>query len=364
MKHIYFTVTNDLSFDQRMHRICGSLAGAGYKVTLVGRKRPLSLPLQQKNFQQKRLRCFFNKGFLFYAEYNLRLFFFLLTQKMEGVCAIDLDTILPCLLVSKLKAIPRIYDAHEYFTELKEVHSRPRVRRFWLAVEKWAVPRFRYGYTVSEGLAQQFREQYNRTYAVIRNLPVLKQLDTLQKKDKFLLYQGAVNEGRGFEYLIPALKHLPYKLVVCGDGNFMPQLKQLIADNGVAPKVELKGMLRPEGLWPIAQQATLGMCLAEKEGLNQFLALPNKFLDYMQAGLPQIAMNYPEYKKINDQYKVAVLLDALHVEEVSHMIHAVMENDALLNELHLNCLEARKIYSWQREEEKLIAFYKTIFNHE
>jgi glycosyltransferase involved in cell wall biosynthesis len=364
MKHIYFTVTNDLSFDQRMHRICGSLANAGYKVTLVGRKLKHSLPLQQKAFQQKRLNCFFTKGFIFYAEYNLRLFFFLLIRRMDGICAIDLDTILPGLLVSKLKGIARIYDAHEYFTELKEVQKRPLVRRIWLSVEKFAVPKFRNGYTVSDGLAKQFKQKYNRKYAVIRNLPVLKPLNGTTKGEKFLVYQGAVNEGRGFEYLIPAMKSIPYKLVVCGDGNFMGKLKQLIAENGVCDKVELKGMMLPDELWSIAQTATLGMGLAEKEGLNQFLALPNKFFDYIQAGLPQIAMNYPEYCKINDHYKTAVLLDSLAPELVSKTINSVMQDEAMLNELRLNCLKAREVYCWQNEEKRLIELYQNIFNNE
>ena len=129
MKKIYFTVTNDLTYDQRMHRICGSLAEAGYHVTLVGRRLSTSKALQEKNFTQKRIACFFNRGFLFYAEYNFRLFLFLLFRRMDAVCAIDLDTILPCLFVSKMRHIKRVYDAHEYFTELKEVRTRPYVQR-------------------------------------------------------------------------------------------------------------------------------------------------------------------------------------------------------------------------------------------
>src|SRR3712207_504803 len=99
-----------------MHRICTPLAEAGYGVTLVGRKLPRSLPQETKASSQKRLPCFFQKGFFFYAEFHIRLFLFLLTRKMHGVCAIDLDTILPCLLVSRLKGIERVYDAHEFFT--------------------------------------------------------------------------------------------------------------------------------------------------------------------------------------------------------------------------------------------------------
>ncbi|MBL4649782.1 MAG: glycosyltransferase, partial [Aureispira sp.] len=62
MKKIYFTVTNDLTYDQRMIRICTSLANVGYDVWLVGSKRPNSKPLNKQAFQQKRLNCFFERG--------------------------------------------------------------------------------------------------------------------------------------------------------------------------------------------------------------------------------------------------------------------------------------------------------------
>lgn len=103
MKRIVFTVTNDLSYDQRMIRICTSLVGAGYQVTLVGFKRPDSKPLSQQSFQQVRLSLFFRKGWLFYADYNFRLFWWLLFRRLDVVGAIDLDTILPCWLVSVLR---------------------------------------------------------------------------------------------------------------------------------------------------------------------------------------------------------------------------------------------------------------------
>src|SRR5690349_17278363 len=105
VKRILFTVTNDLNYDQRMQRICNTLADAGYDVTLIGRKLKTSAPLPDKNYKQRRLNCWFNKGKLFYAEFNIRVFFFLLFKKADCICAIDLDTILPCYYISKLKGI-------------------------------------------------------------------------------------------------------------------------------------------------------------------------------------------------------------------------------------------------------------------
>ena len=361
MKRIYFIVTNDLSFDQRMQRICSSLVKAGYDVVLVGRKLKSSLPLRKKSYAQKRISCLFNNGFLFYAEFNLRLFFFLLRKRMDGICAIDLDTILPCLLVSKMKRIKRIYDGHEFFTEMKEVRTRPLVRSVWRLIEQISLPAFKYGYTVSDGLANAFESRYNRKFAVIRNLPVLIEWTAVEKRERFLLYQGAVNEGRGFEALIPALPDVDTNLVICGDGNFMDRLKRLIRKYRVKEKVQMMGMLRPEHLFPIAQKATLGIGLAEKEGINQYFALPNKFLDYMHAGLPQLAMAYPEYKKINDVYKVAVLIDDLAPKSVAGAINRLLNDEALLQELHENCMKAREVYCCENDEKILMDYYLLIF---
>lgn len=362
MKRIFFTVTNDLTYDQRMHRICTTLGENGYKVTLVGRKLSRSLPLALRPFRQKRIFCFFTKGKLFYFEYNLRLFFFLLFSKMDAICAIDLDTILPCLSISRIKRIPRIYDAHELFTGLKEVETRPRVKKLWTRVEKYAVPKYKLGYTVSQGVADELERRYGVRYAVIRNMTRLKEFSQQQSQRKFLLYQGAVNEARAFEQLIPAMKSIDLPLVICGDGNFMGKLKQLIKDNDVESKVELKGMLSPDELWAISQTAWLGLGVAENTGINQFLALPNKFFDYVHAGLPQLAMNFPEYIKLNKEFEVAVLIDEPVPERIAAEINNLARNDVLYQRLRVNCLKARQVLNWQQEEKKLLDFYQMVFD--
>ena len=362
MKRIYFTVTNDLSYDQRMHRICTTLAENGYNVTLVGRRLVNSLQLTKKKFKQKRIRCWFNKSKWFYAEYNIRLFFYLLFRKMDAICAIDLDTILPCLRISRLKNVPRIYDAHELFTEMKEVISRPAIQKAWAKIEKKTVPKFRLGYTVSESIADVFKNRYNVNYSTIRNLPVLQPGTTIEPTEKFILYQGAVNEARGLEYLIPAMEWINCKLMIAGDGNFMWQLKNLISNFKLEDKITLTGMLTPEKLRVISQKAYIGIAVPEKTGLNQLLALPNKFFDYIHAGIPQVTVNYPEYQKINKQFEVAVLLDDTSPQIIAAAVNNLLADDLLYAKLKANCLKARETLNWQREEKILLHFYEKIFN--
>lgn len=368
VKRIFFTVTNDLTYDQRMQRICHSLAGKGYSVTLVGRKLPGSLPLKENTYRQKRIRCFFNRGKLFYAEYNFRLFYYLLFRKMDCICAIDLDTIFTAYFISRIKRISRVYDAHELFTELKEVITRPAIKKAWLRVEKRFVPKFKYGYTVSNGIAAEFKKRYGVAYETILNVPLIQEImpkaeaATGPGNEKFILYQGAVNQARGFEFLVPAMREAETKLIICGDGNFMEQLKQLVAHYQLENKIELKGMITPGELSSISQKATMGLCLSEKEGLNQWLALPNKFFDYIRSGLPQVAMNFPEYRKINEEFEVAVLIDDLQPATISQAINRLLTDKEQHERLHQQCLRAREKYNWQNEEGKLISFYQKILS--
>ncbi|MEO7801764.1 MAG: glycosyltransferase [Ginsengibacter sp.] len=357
---IYFTVTNDLNFDQRMIRICTSLAQNGFTVTLVGRRKKNSAVLYQQLFSQQRLNCFFEKGKLFYMEYNIRLFFFLLIRKMDAVCAIDLDSILPCYFISVLRNKKRVYDAHELFCEMKEIVARPAIYKTWKKVEKFAVPKFLKGYTVNQLLAEEFKKMYNVNYDVIRSITLKQPLEIFEKKEKYILYQGAVNEGRGFEILIPAMAYVDCKLIICGDGNFIGQAKQLAIDLNVANRVVFEGTLLPEDLRQYTLNAYIGITLFEKNGLSNYLSLANRFFDYMHAALPQVCMNFPLYKNINDDLEVAVLIDDLDVKTVQEAINYLLSNAVVYHAIHENCIKAREKYNWQNEEVKLLNFYKTI----
>jgi glycosyltransferase involved in cell wall biosynthesis len=359
MKQLVCTVTNDLSYDQRMIRICTSLSEAGYGVTLVGRKMRDSVPLRQQPFRQKRLSCFFTKGKGFYIEYNIRLFFYLIVSKIDIICAIDLDTIMPCYGVSALKRIPRVYDAHELFCEMKEVVTRPGIYRFWKRIERFAVPRFPMGYTVNQPIADAFNEMYGVDYAVVRNVPVLQPLTIPVKKDKYILYQGTVNEGRSFETLIPAMKQVAAQLIICGDGNFMEQAQALVAAHGLQERVLFKGRILPHELRDYTVNAWIGVTLFENKGLSNYYSLANRFFDYLQAGIPQLGVDYPVYREINNQYPIAVLINDLSPDSIASQLNRLLNDELLYKELQQNCVAARTIFNWQQEEKKLVAFYST-----
>ena len=298
-KRIIFTVTNELSYDQRMRRICNSLAEAGYDVVLTGIRRKNSPALLPEKYAQERIPLRFLKGKLFYLEYNFKLFWWLLFQKSDCFCAIDLDTIVPVYWASVIRKVPRVYDAHELFCEMKEVVSRRSIHALWNWIEGFYVPRFPLGYTVNIPIADIFRKEYGVNYKVIRNVPVLVPSQYSLEKQAFLLYQGAVNEGRMFEVLIPAMKYVDRELWIYGDGNFLQQAAEIIRQQDLQHKVLLKGKLLPDELRTITLKASLGFTLFENKGLSNYYSLANRFFDYVHAATPQICVDFSVYKDLN-----------------------------------------------------------------
>ncbi len=361
MASIFFTVTNELTYDQRMIRICSSLSRAGYQVTLVGVRKKGAASLVPQTFVQKRLPAVFTSGKLFYAEYNLRLFFYLLSKKMHGICAIDLDTIVPGYLISLLKKIPRIYDAHELFCEMKEIATRPRIYRVWKWIERKTVPHFTYGYTVNQAIATEFKKMYGVNYEIVRSIAVFNPSQQSVQKEKYILYQGAVNEGRCFESLLPAMQAVNAPLVICGTGNFINQARQLSSNLQLGDKVIFKGCLPPAELREITNKAYIGLTLFEKGALSNYFSLANRFFDYIHSGVPQLCVNYPVYEEINNLHHIAVLINEPDSPSIANALNAMLADEEKWKALHRNCILAASELNWQHEEKTLIAFYKNIF---
>jgi len=360
MKKILFTVINSLSFDQRMERICTALAEAGFTVELIGRKTDVSLALKEKPYKQKELNCFIQSGKLFYLEYNIRLFFYLLFRKCDAICAIDLDTIVPCYIVSRLRSKKIIYDAHEYFTELIEVVHRPAVRKVWLSIESFFVPRCDIAYTVSESIKNIFNEKYKTNFRLIRNVARLENHEVRHdKEEKYLIYIGAVNAGRGLEQLIEAMRFIDCKLYICGKGDLFDAMVKLSEELKVADKVRFLGFVEPEKLKTLTRNAYLGFLLLDNSSKSYYYSLANKFFDYIHAGIPQITVDFPEYRFINERYKVAELI-ALDVAEIVKAVHKLLNDKAYYQSIVDNTIAAREAYNWQKESQALLEIYQAI----
>jgi len=363
---IIFTVTNDLVHDQRMIRICSTLTEVGYSIQLVGRKQRTSSDISVQSFQQTRMSLLFESGKLFYIEYNLRLLLYLLFQRFDAICSIDLDSAVPGILICKWRGKTHFFDAHELFPHVPEVERRPGIQQVWKAVEKWVFAKTHVAYTVGNALADYFQNNYNKPVAVVRNMPLPRQnkLDfwptslPVSLRDKpFLLYQGALNEGRGLEVLIDAMPEISIPLVLVGNGDIAELLKKRCSDLNLNT-VYFAGFVIPQHLPAITQYAWLGINVSENVGLSYYLSLNNKFFDYVQDQLPSIINPFPEYLHLLTQYQVGLTCEA-NPQQIIETIKQLQENPALYTQMKNNCIEAGKVWNWQFEKQQLINLYQT-----
>ena len=360
MKRIVVSVTNDLATDQRVEKVCNTLFENGFDILLIGRKLKNSKPIKRK-YKTKRLSLIFNSGFLFYAEYNLRLFFYLFFTKKDILLANDLDTLLANYLVNKLQGKNIVLDCHELFPEIPELVNRRKVKNVWLFLEKILLPKIEYKFTVCDSIANYYQKKYQTHFEVFRNLPKRKKLEIGQfnfdtKNKKIILYQGAINIGRGLELLIETMKHLDNQLfIIIGHGDIFQQLQEKVYLEKLEQKVFFLGKMTPESLYKITPLAHLGISIEEDLGLNYRFALPNKIFDYIQAEVPILISDLPEMKQVVLEYKVGEIVTNRNPKELAIQIEMLLEKD-----FFAELKKAKNELIWENQEERIVNFFNKI----
>lgn len=356
-KKIILLATSDINYDQRIQKIAGSLHAMGADVHVLGRALTSSIPLLEKPFTQERLTCIFNQGVLFYLEITIRFFFHLISNSYDIVCANDPDTLLAAIKAKIFKRFDLIYDSHEYFTEVPELQNKGFKKKIWQAIEGNGVKQAKRLYTVNTSLAKILGEKYHREMAVVRNVPLLTPLPEINKAAPYIIYQGALNKGRGLEALIEAMTELPLKLKIAGKGDLSANLQQLVKKLKLEDRVEFVGNLLPLDLKILTQGAWLGINILESYSLNYYYSLANKFFDYMHAEVPSLNMDFPEYKNILAIHKVGLTIKELNPKEIALAINSLLTDKETYELMRANCKTAKTQFNWQKESQLLKEIY-------
>ena len=371
LKHAIVSVTNDLYTDNRVDKICIFLEKQGYSVLLVGRIRKNSNALPIRTYRTKRMKLLNEKGALFYAEYNFRLFLFLVFHRATLLVSNDLDTLLANYAAGKFKPnATLVYDSHEYFTEVPELTSRPKIKKIWEGIEAWIFPKLQTIYTVNESIAQLYRDKYKKDVAVVRNIsPTWKPLSVMTKSDlgipddKFIIIiQGAgINIDRGAEEAVEAMKHIENAaLIIVGDGDVIPQLKLTVTNYDLNEKVLFFGKRPYSEMMNFTYLADVGLTLDKPTNLNYKFSLPNKVFDYIHAGTPIICTDLVEVSAIINKHSIGLILPELSPENLVEKITYLQQNASILQEMQSNCQKASLVENWEHEAQILEQIYPKI----
>jgi len=361
-KKVFVAVTNDVSTDVRIEKICNYLIDKNFDVLVYGRLLKTTNKVDRK-YKILRIKHFFNNHFLFYAEYNIRLLLFLIKFNFDHIISIDLDTLPSCFIISKIKKINLIYDCHEYFTEVPELQNRILVKKIWLFIEGLIIPKLKNAITVSRSISNEYKKKYGIDMNVLRNMPSKynnydEENVIIPTKNKFVLYQGVLNPGRGIKQMIRALYFLKnIDLVIIGYGKVENELKQFVKMHKMGKKVFFIGRIPSEKLMNYTKKASVGMVLEEPFGKSFEFSLPNKLFDFIHAEIPIIASSNIEIKKIVQENEVGLVVDNFEPKHIAEKVKLLIDNNELRNRIILNQQKIKNNFYWENDVSVLDRYF-------
>jgi glycosyltransferase involved in cell wall biosynthesis len=301
-----------------------------------------------------------------YLLFNAQLFFFLLFKKADILWANDLDTLLPNFIIARLKNIRLVYDSHEYFT--LSVYKKTS-RKIWEQLESFLFPRLKNVVTVNDSIKNVYEKKYKVPVAVIRNVPY-KSLNNesirvaLPENKKILIMQGiGLNENRGAEEAVLMMQFLDnnYNLYFIGRGTILAKLKKMVNELKLSHKVTFINVLPYNQMMAYTRQCFLGL-IFEKINFNDehMFSLPNKFFDYLKAGIPVLSSKAVEIKNIIEKYKVGDFIDSFEPKHIAEKILKISNNTEIYKQWKLNTEAAINELCWENEEIKLKDFMRQL----
>jgi len=342
----------------------------GCEVTIIGRVQGDCCKNDRVPFKTKRFKMLFNRGFLFYKFFNIRLFLYLLFRRFDILVANDLDTLLPNYLIARLRNLRLVYDSHEYFTGVPELRGRPFVKWIWTMIERSIFPDIEYVITVSDSIADIYNAGYGLKPLVIRNMspssesliPMTREEMGIETGHLLLIMQGGgINTDKGGEELIDAVSLTQnVSLIVAGSGDVVPLLKERVIHLGLSERIKFFPKMPWSDLMRLTKSADAGLSLEKDTNINYRYSLPNKLFDYISAGIPVITGNLPEIRKIIESYDCGLIIPGITSDEISKAIIALRDNPELRKRLKQNSANAFIELNWKNEQEKVISLYRRI----
>ncbi|GGE04984.1 glycosyl transferase [Marinithermofilum abyssi] len=264
-----------------------------------------------------------------------------------------------------------IYDAHEDLP--KQIHTKPWIpkpmrsplSRLVHRVEKGLAKSLSAVVTATESIARQFTDAGVRRVEVIKNYPLPMEVEPAGERDEVnrILYVGGISYLRGYKEMIEMMDHLPKELEA--ELHLIGPLQHIREEDRDEErlrekKVFLHGRIPFEEVKGWLSKGKVGLvCLHPIENYRE--SLPIKLFEYMAAGLPVVATDFPLWREIVTGSDCGLMTDPLNPEEMAEKVARILQDPERREEMAEHGRRAhREIYNWQVEEKKLLQLYQEL----
>lgn len=283
----------------------------------------------------------------------------------------DLDTLPAGMILSRLKGVPLLYDAHELFCDQFSRASR-QFRAVLFGLEHGLI-RFAHAVvTVNHSIAEQLSAWHGvPSPAVVMNCPMAEQtgktaasqLRLPYRERARVIYQGIFVQDRGLEQVILSARwYKSADLYLRGYGPLEPALRALIKAEGLEDRVHVLPPAESSQLVQSLEGFDIGVVPYRATTLNNRLCLPNKVFEYLHAGLALAVSALPELERVVKDTAAGEVFDPEEPRDIARAINSLTDNIERLIDLKTRARAAgRGRYTWEAQgEPSLLACYRTL----
>lgn len=369
--NVCMTIFDDVAYDSRLHKEIGSVRAWGHQVAVLCATYARPRGTARYNGAVKQ-RVYVGRK----ASGKWRFVRFLVGAPLRALGlradvyhAQDLYTLPVAYAAGKLRSRPVVYDSRELFLDTASLSGRPFERWLWRVVERSLVPHVDQVVTVCDAIAEALRTRYRiRRPLVVRNCPaagfrggadLLRGALGISSGTRILLYLGGLQEGRGLFNILESLRYLPgHLLIAMGAGPLSERLAQHARNLHVEDQVRFMPPVPVGQILGYAASADLGLCLIENAGFSYAHALPNKLFEYIAAGLPLVASDLPEMRRVVEEEGIGVLTDPENPRAIARAVRTLLDDAELYSTCRAHCASAYERYNWERESQPLAGVYR------
>ncbi len=379
-------VIGDFKYDVRARRSATALARNGYAVTVVD-----CVPAQSRNVEMEDgvqvchipvpstfSATRFKRWAIVRAAHICLLGIWSLWRVQTDVYhALDLPALPACYLVALLRRKAVVFESYELPLATLRSSELSKGRRLLQALLapllSYIVPRCAGVIAVSPPIVREMQKRYQGAHiTLVRNIPPYQlsesarhfhQLLKLAPSVRVALYQGNIQSDRKLDLLVRTAQYLPDDIVIVlmgkGPEETIAHLQSLILLEGLSERVKIIPPVPYAALLSWTTSADIGLLLYSPDySLNVQMCLPNKFFEFLMAGLPVLTSQLEAVVEVVEKYAVGCVVPSLAPQDIAQAIHTMLADTNGLEKMRANALyAAREVFNWEKEQQQLLDFY-------